>query len=249
MTDINYSLAAFPGKSYLLAMHMARANLYPDNAVPDIKIDHVQICPQNQGRFDESAADQLMKEFPETKFRLHANVFVANNRIITDLCDIKTHMYYWNKLAQMSQYINASGYSAHAGKRCLNTLQGVIDNAKKLSDLFALPVAIEGHYPERGDPWLFSTWEEYQFLLESGAPYALDLSHLNIVARNGRDYRRTLVQEMLSSEQCLEIHISGNDGRRDIHQPLDQLPYWWQDLSYAHPDAVIFSEGQHKNAI
>lgn len=246
MNAIHYSLAAFPRKSFLDAMGMAASGHFKDPGIAAMSINHVQLCPQNLGRLDEGVVDDLLRLYPATRFRLHANVFVIESRVISDLSDAKGNERYWRRMASLSGRLNADGYSAHAGRRSNNTLQGVIDNAKWATELFGLPVAIEGHYPDRKEPWLFSTWEEYRFLLDAKVPYALDMSHLNIVARNGRDYQRTLVQEMLSSEYCLEVHISGNDGRRDIHEPILQQPYWWPDMAYANPLAIVFSEGQFR---
>jgi hypothetical protein len=58
-------------------------------------------------------------------------------------------------------------------------------------------------------------------LLESGAHYALDLSHLHIVATASGYVEWGLLQELLASPKCLEVHLSGNDGSADQHNALD----------------------------
>jgi hypothetical protein len=68
------------------------------------------------------------------------------------------------------------------------------------------------------------------------------------MARQTRRYEMTLLREMVSSEQCKEIHLSGNDGVRDQHAPLTTHPWWWDVLSFAHPDAVVFYEGRPRMA-
>lgn len=108
-------------------------------------------------------------------------------------------------------------------------------------------MGIEGHYPLAGDPFLLSSWAEYAELLESKAYYALDMSHLNIVARQSKQIEKGLVAELLNCDRCLEIHVSGNNGERDSHRKLIGRPWWWSLMEkHAYPEAVIFSESnQH----
>ena len=106
------------------------------------------------------------------------------------------------------------------------------------------PVGIEGMYPAKGNPYLCSSWMEYRQLLDSGVRYALDLSHLNIVACAERRVETGLVKDMLASPNCIEIHVSGNDGSHDQHRAIDGNE-WWIGLllEKASPGAVVFAEG------
>lgn len=119
-------------------------------------------------------------------------------------------------------------------------------NARRCADLFDCPVGVEGHYPTAGDTWLLASWDEYRTLFDSGVPYALDLSHLHIVANHSGRREDTLVAEMLASDRCLEIHVSDNDGRADRHAVCVEPPWWFALLRHAHGEAVIFSEGNHR---
>ena len=121
-----------------------------------------------------------------------------------------------------------------------------MDNARRCADLFDVPVAIEGLYPSAREPWLVATWEEYRRLLDSGVPFALDLSHLNILATWSGRLDMGLTAEMLSSERCIEVHVSSNDGRHDQHRRCD-APAWWSPLlSSINPRAMVFTEGDHR---
>jgi uncharacterized protein (UPF0276 family) len=204
----------------------------------------MQLCPQNTGVLNPTIAHQLKNQYPDTEWRLHANVRIANVNRIIDLCDWQTEKAYFRQLADISKALDAPVYSAHAGKRQNASVEDVIRYSKEMTQCFGIPVAIEGHYPVAGNIGLFSRWQEYQLLLESGAYFALDLSHLNILATQTHKVDIPLVAEMLASERCMEIHVSANDGQRDQHLPLSNPPWWWPLLVNAHENAVIFSEGR-----
>ncbi|PLZ02397.1 hypothetical protein CY652_11760 [Burkholderia sp. WAC0059] len=211
-----------------------------------LSMDHVQLVPQTFGPLDEERVDALRCAFPSTQFRLHANVRVLQRHRIADLSTFDVDLDWFKQAARISRRLDAPAYSAHAGCRHHATLDQVLDNARRCTDLFCCPVAVEGLYPDRHGKQLVSTWNEYRVVFESGVPYAIDLSHLNIVAhREGRE--DGLVADMLACDRCLEIHVSGNDGTGDWHQVCSEPP-WWYPLLLAgrNPGAVIFSEGNHR---
>jgi hypothetical protein len=82
--------------------------------------------------------------------------------------------------------------------------------------------------------------------LESGVPYAIDLSHLHILACHSGVRDDALVRDMLACERCIEVHVSANDGRGDWHQICQRPPWWWPLLRHINPKAVVFSEGNHR---
>jgi hypothetical protein len=213
----------------------------------------VQLCPQHPTRVDDVLVDKLLADFPGTRFRLHASVRLRgeyehidprNRRIIYDAANVGEWRWF-KEAARLSRKLNAPAYSVHAGRRENASLQQMADNVRRMVDLFDCRVGVEGLYPER-DVWLIQNWEEYAWLLESGLDFALDLSHLNIVAHKTRRWEEGLVKEMLSSERCIEVHLSNNDGVSDRHLKLDDAPRWWGWLDSIHPDAVVFSEGNQK---
>jgi len=81
-------------------------------------------------------------------------------------------------------------------------------------------------------------------LLEARIDSAIDLSHLNIIAKRERKHRPDLVRDLLASEHCIEVHLSNNDGRADSHRPLDPAsPPWWMPLLKEIRGATVFYEG------
>lgn len=211
--------------------------------------EHVQLCPQHPDYLSASLIDSLQEKFPEIQFRLHSDVRLINKRGVTmDLIDFNDDTkWYFETLAQFSQRMHAPLYSLHAGTRNNNTIQELFDKALRLQDLFDCPVAIEGHYPFSNNKFLINSWNEYEALFRSGLNYALDLSHLNIVAHR-EGWEHSLTKEMLASPQCKEIHISFNEGHMDNHMiaTTDQTPLWtmWKTMiEESKSTADIFSEG------
>ncbi|MRS99699.1 TIM barrel protein [Ralstonia pickettii] len=244
MNNVCLSLACWPGLNYGRVPEIL-AGPHTEALFGTLSTAHVQLVPQTVGRLDEEQVDGLLAAFPAARFRLHANVRVLPRHRMADLSTFDTDRDWFAQAACISQRLGAPVYSAHAGDRRHATLAQVLDNAWRCADLFGCPVAVEGLYPDRHGTQLVSTWDEYRAVFESGVPYALDLSHLNIVAyRFGRE--DGLVADMLACERCIEIHVSDNDGSGDWHRVCNAPPWWFALLSHIHPHAVIFSEGNHR---
>lgn len=247
---INLSLAAYPGFTHFQAMGTAANSKSSGKGLKeplwgDLSLEHVQIVPQNFGVFGEEEAHEMRALYPGTKFRLHANVRVLQRRMVYDLSNFMAMTDWFDQAARVQKILGGYCYSAHAGYRANCTLDEMFDNARRASDLYGFPVAIEGLYPDPHKAQLLSTWPEYAALLESGLPFALDLSHLNIVATRTRKREDGLVKEMLNSENCLEIHVSDNDGTGDQHQVCtpDHTPWWVEIFQQAREGLTVFSEG------
>lgn len=239
------SLACWPGLRHEAAAEQLRSPMH-EPLFGRLFVEHVQIVPQCLGCLTESGADALRAAHPDTRFRLHANVHLLPKRRIADLSGIERHADWFAQAARISRRLEAPAYTAHAGRRSEATLAEMLDHARRCADLFGCPVGVEGHYPTTSDTWLVSSWSEYQAVFESGVPYALDLSHLNIVATLTGRRETTLVAEMLACERCIEVHVSDNDGRGDWHQVCAEPTWWHPLLPHIHPDAVVFSEGNHR---
>ena len=211
--------------------------------------EHVQLCSQHPNPITDELLDSLLEKFPKIQFRIHSDVRLINKRgyaiDLIDYCD--DNKWYFETLAKLSDKINAPLYSLHAGNRNDSTIQHLIDNAKYVQDIFNCPIAVEGHYPFSNNKYLINSWKEYEDIFKAGLNYALDLSHLNIVAhREGWQY--DLTKEMMSSSQCKEIHISFNEGQMDNHliamDNFTELWNSWKELIISsNTTADIFSEG------
>ncbi|MFZ5699634.1 MAG: hypothetical protein ACOY9J_13150 [Pseudomonadota bacterium] len=243
---VHVSLGSYGRTSHLLAIADMIAHPPSEPLLGTLSTDRVQICPQNLGLFDADIAREVKRLLPRIEWRLHANVRVDPVYRWADIADWPQQQNYFAALARVSQVLAAPAYSAHAGRRDRATVDTVLNNARELEHLFGVPVAIEGHYPTPGDIWLFSTWAEYRRLLNSNVHYALDLSHLHIVASRTGVTELGLVRELLACERCIEVHLSHNDGRADQHRPLLEAPWWFSLLGSVNPAATFFSEGRQR---
>jgi hypothetical protein len=211
-----------------------------------LSAEHVQLVPQNLGKIDEALVDRLRADWPESRFRLHANVRVLDRHVFADLSGYGKHAEWFARAAVISRRLNAPAYTAHAGRRADASMADMLEHARRCAERFDCPVGVEGHFPTRNDVWLVSSWAEYRMLFDSNVPYALDLSHLNILAHQSRKRETALVAEMLACERCLEVHVSDNDGNGDWHRICGEPPWWFSLLASVHEGATIFAEGNHR---
>lgn len=239
------SLACWPGLRHRAAAELLREPI-DEPLFGRLSVDHVQLVPQSLGCLTEALADALRADLPGTRLRLHANVHVLPQRRFADLSGFELHADWFAQAARISRRLDAPAYTAHAGRRAEAGLQAMLEHARRCADLFGCAVGVEGHYPTARDTWLVSSWPEYRALFESGVPYALDLSHLHILATHTGRTETALVAEMLACERCIEVHVSANDGRGDWHQVCTEPSWWHAVLSQVHSGAVVFSEGNHR---
>lgn len=209
-----------------------------------LSLDEVQICPQNRGLLSTESVTALRNAYPGTRFRLHANARVAGWTSFMALANSDRHPGYFRTLSQVSNALKAPAYTLHPGVRQDASWKQLGARLESLTDLMGIPVGVEGMYPTPTDRYLLSTWPEYRQLLESGWRYALDLSHVNVMTRNQAPDSEAfaLLKDLVAAPQCIEIHVSDNDGERDSHVRLERTPWWQSLLSIANPHAVIFSE-------
>lgn len=239
-TSPNVSLGCYPGLTHADALTRGLAAAAPAS------VQHVQLCPQNHGRLDEAAIAALVARVPAARFRFHANVRIDDGLSAFDAAmPWQASAPYFKRLAALNRELHRQPYSLHAGERADGSLESMADNLRRIRDTMEVQVAVEGLYPVAGRKYLIDSWEEYAWLLESGLDYALDLSHVNIVAHRSFRIERGLTRELLASPRCIELHLSMNDGRSDVHARIEPgEPAWWMPLLDArNPDAAVFVEG------
>lgn len=237
--------ACWPGSHYQDAV----ARLVGGTREPyfgELAIGHLQLCPQNSGLLDDSAIAQLVGHHPATRFRLHSNARVSRESRpgANDAIDYSPDSIHFQEIVRVSRLLGAPAYTLHPGKRTAGSLALLASRLGALQDRMQVPVGVEGMYPTGGSSmWLLDTWDEYRWLLQSNVYYAIDLSHVNILVRRSHITENTLLAELLASERCIEVHVSGNDGLSDRHETLEAAPWWATILQCVHSGAAVFSEG------
>lgn len=246
---VHYSLGAFPRitphDAAYHATHHAAQGIVRSGSQWNFQFSHLhmQICPQNRGQITPALLASLLDDYPDTSFRLHANVWLLEKLRIIDLDSIMDEPEYLAALKDCQVALGHPVYSLHPGVRQGRDIDWLTAQATRLQDYLGSPVAIEGMYPSRHHYFL-STWLEYIALLESDVCFALDFSHIKILCDHTRRIEHTLINEMLSSGRCLEIHISDNDGRHDQHTGIEDWDQqcWSSWFASATENTVVFTE-------
>jgi hypothetical protein len=193
----------------------------------------IQLCPQNGASertpLDLPLIERLKFRYPGRRFRLHANHRIIRAPAIKyDASTVDAH---WSMcfrpLAELNRALDGDVYSLHAGRQCNSSRTGLVRDVIRLERLFGCPVAVEGMYPTHRDDFHVADSEGYRWLLSSGLSTAIDVSHLHIVRTREGGFDEGLLDALLQSERCLEIHLSHNNGRSDLHAPLPPEPPWW----------------------
>lgn len=242
MKNISISLGSFNRASVELACEVSRNGI----SVPflgNIGIPVIQICPQNRTRVNEAIIDKIAQDYPGHEIAFHANIHVLGLRAIKDIIDFSEDDPYWIRFKELANYAQIKNYSAHVGFRKYGSMIDVFDKQKRMMDFLEIDVAIEGHYPVSNNRFLASDWTEWEMMLNSGLPFVVDVSHAAIIANLGGLRNDNLVQAMLSSKNCMEIHLSGNDGVSDQHRELDGNEWWWPMLPEKNSESRVFYEG------
>lgn len=239
---VHPTTANFPGSPFVQSVSLAHTKL--DN----LDKAHMQLCPQQLGQLNQTTAQKLTELWPNTQFRLHANVQVLAEHHIFDASKClkeDINISYMQSLKKINSYIKADIYSYHAGYRNCSLGQ-MKANAKELEDFLGITVAVEGLYAESSNKWLINSLDEYEWMAHNLC-FALDLSHLQIVYQQSKKtVDRNWVLQMMEHPNCKEIHISGNDGKHDNHQRISGNEWWLDILKKTKTNAHVFTEENFK---
>ncbi|MDG1481735.1 MAG: hypothetical protein P8R54_19225 [Myxococcota bacterium] len=212
----------------------------------------VQLCPQSQQVLDETVVDRLKARWPTRRWRLHANPKLWDlPPIFYDASTVSAHLdSCFEPLARLSARLGADVYSLHAGRTQNASRAELLDNVARLEERFGCTVAVEGMYPDRRGCFHVADSEGYQWLLESGVAMAIDVSHLHIVRCTESGFDEGLLEALLESDRCVEVHLSHNNGRADQHRRLPAAPpWWWSAVCQARarrPELVVFAESNQR---
>ncbi len=248
---INPTTACFPGKPLESALHLLNNNLPKDSLIKNWDFSNIQLCPQNPGFISAKKAESLIGKYPSTQFRLHANarLFLEHQSFDSNF-SLNDEYAYTKQLKTINDILNGKVYSYHAPMKTEKSWNEIINNVLSLQDFLKIPVALEGLYPNRniGNDFWKDTYNNYLTILNSDIFYAFDLSHLNILYEQSNEITKkqiiSLSKEMIEHKNCLEIHISDNDGIHDSHKIIKEEKWWVEILnsSTLNKNCFIFCE-------
>ncbi len=249
---VYFSAGTYPRMSALEAAGRGYKQKISEPLIGELCFDKIQVCPQNHMLVNRESIYQL-KRVAGVEWRLHSNVRLTLIARVVDARDWSDAQDWFQLLRQANQALGSPTYTLHAGKRIDSCgkpcdVRTVIEYTRHIASMLGVRVGLEGHYPTADNKWLINSWTEYAQLLGSGVDFVVDLSHLNIVAHQSGRQDVGLVKEMLESPNCVEIHISDNDGISDQHRQLSPRPWWWDTLCGSRTTAPIFSEGVRKDS-
>jgi len=240
--ELQPTTAMFPG----LMVHQAMEAISElRKEYRQLAIDCVQICPQSYGLFTEDTAYSLQQKYPDVQFQLHSNVRIAQGKKPVHANNKGNWVHqYLREYDRLSTILHAPVYSLHAGSRSESSLEEMFDTLREWNERYRTTIAVEGMYPDRRQRYLLSSWAEYEGLLDANVPFAIDVSHLNIVAHVEKRYDLELTAHLLANRNCMEIHVSSNHGRADSHQAIRDIAseWWYPALSHKNQKTWVFAE-------
>lgn len=149
---------------------------------------------------------------------------------------------------QHPQYENFTAMADHIREESLSALtQAMVEVVERYKDT-PVKLAIENLY----FPWeLLPTPEEMAHFITderlSGLGVTLDMGHARVVGKNPNEFLN------LIGDRLAHVHIHGNDGLYDLHEPLTELPQGWAEaLTRMHSlpqDLAIIMEWHDSNLI
>ena len=241
--------ATFAGFTHREAVDKIAKGVF-EPSIGMLSSDKIQLCPQNHSTLNEEVCSDLILAYSQTEFRIHANTSCGGLFGIYDASSdwSNTSFLAWKKqLAIACKRLNAKAYSWHAGRAKNANLDDAIKRTLDLEQELGICVGVEGLYPSSSTSWLMSSFNDYEKVMNSGASYVIDLSHWQIITKAMGKNEESLLKDLLIHPNCMEIHISDNDGKRDNHGKLSRKPFWFYLLCELQAKSLIkadvFSEG------
>lgn len=238
--------ACYPGLNHY---QVADALLDLKHKDYNISFDYLQICPQTLKPLEIQYIKNYNSYYPNAVFRLHANLRLLEKCTEFNAGHIDEN--YKKKLKQIIKLINkdfkTDAYTYHAGYQYVS-LDKMIDNTLRLQDNLKIKVGIEGLYPDTENSFGMSNVKDYEEIMKKDVYYAIDLSHLNILQEFFKQDLYSISHTLVTHPNCIEVHISSNDGIHDKHQPVEKME-WWEPILKDIKCPIFYESNQLKNKL
>jgi sugar phosphate isomerase/epimerase len=246
--DLYLSLSAYGGVSTRQAL----------TTIAAAGIRHVELAI---GVKPDADAAQAIQEFRSQGmiFRAHhAFVWEAVHRPF-NLAQPIDHAYFqhmidWLARSSITDYSVHPGSYRHDHDRAV-AWQRFLSNLEWLQQLCrsrGIILAIETMYPSPGrqNQYFLDCLSSVDALQQAmpDLKWVLDLSHLNIWPHDRLDERLQVIDWL--ADRLLEIHVSDNDGERDVHTAITDQTWWlpWRDQLPKSVPYVLETRLNHRSA-
>jgi sugar phosphate isomerase/epimerase len=249
MMDLYLSLSAYGGVSTRQAL----------STIAAAGICHVELAIGVKPDADAAQAIQAFQSQGMTFRAHHAFVWEATHRPFNLAQPIDQA--YFQQMIDWLVRMGITSYSVHPGSYGRNHFQAVawqqfLSNLEWLHQLCRsrdIVLAVETMYPTVGKHCqhyfldCLSTIDALQQAMPD-LKWVLDLSHLNIWPPDRFDERLQVIDRL--TDRLLEIHISDNDGERDIHTAITDQTWWlpWLDQLPKSVPYILEARLNHRSA-
>jgi len=144
---------------------------------------------------------------------------------------------YFERLTDWMTEMRITAYSVHAGRAAIDEHRSAaydrflqhLSHLNRLCSERGICLAVETMYPDRLNPtqqyFLQNLVEVEQFLQDLPTiDLVIDLAHLHLWQTETIAQKLQLFE--LAVDRLLEIHISDNDGLRDLHTSITEATWW-----------------------
>jgi sugar phosphate isomerase/epimerase len=228
--ELYLSLSAYGGVSTRKAL----------SVIAEAGIDRVELAI---GVKPDSDTDRAIHEFQKQgmKFRAH-HAFVWDEKHYPFNLAQELDWDYWERKLDWLGMMGIMAYSVHPGSYLKHSNRSIawdffLSNINQIGQLCrerGIEIGVETMYvtpDSQVDRYLLDTLDS-MLMFRQAMPdikWVLDLAHLNIWTQNNLADRLQAIS--LIADRLLEIHISDNDGYRDIHSMITDRTWWlpWID--------------------
>lgn len=171
----------------------------------------------------------ILREYP-FKYTAHSNFPLDENQANYDLVSNPGFLANFERILEFCANHNIPSYSFHTGKyhnsmSSKDAYDRFVENLTQVSTAakgYGINIAVETMYPTNTPVrWVLDNQDEILKFLQTdlSVGIVLDLAHVHIGVVQGT-MTPGIVDTLMTHKRLSEVHISTNDGRLDIHQPL-----------------------------
>lgn len=207
------------------------------NALAEAGVRQVQLSVGVRPAADNM---QVLQQFG-FEYMVHSNFAMNENQYRYDLVSSDTYLSEFERMFQFCNVLGIPSYSFHTGQYDSRYVQPAkayatfVNNLKQVLELaerYNIKLATETMYPSSNSTrWVLDNEADILRFLAEDLPVGIvaDAAHVKIGVTKGT-MTKALLRTLLEHSKLAEIHLSDNDGLKDIHQALSMPAEWFLPL-------------------